>query len=102
MARGVEAFYFDVIFAMGDDGAGEVEEAGKVLSKMHIFQGARIIFGGEEIIAVFKQDAFADVFEGIGVGPADADGFLGQDDGLFARGGEFPGLRPSQFFRGKE
>ena len=32
------------------------------------------------------MEPFADVFEGIGVGPADADRFFGEDHGLLAPG----------------
>ena len=68
---------------MADDGAGEVEEFGELVALAHVFEGAGIVFGGEEVIAVCEAEAFADVFEGVGVGPADADGFFGEGDDLF-------------------
>ena len=83
-ARGVKALDFDVFFAAGDDGAGVVEEVGEVIAEAHVFECAGIIFGGEEVVAVAEVKAFADVFEGVGVGPADADGFFGEGEGLAA------------------
>ncbi len=80
-ALGIEAGDFQVILAMRDDGAGEVEETSEIVSQEHVFQGARIILGGEEIIAVREAQAFADVFESVAVGPADADGFFGEGKG---------------------
>jgi hypothetical protein len=74
----------EVFLAVADDGTGEIEDLGELVALADVFEGAGIIFGGEEVIAVFKPDAFADVFEGVGVGPADADGFFGQSNGLFA------------------
>src|SRR5256885_3691258 len=38
------------------------------------------IFGDEEVIAFLVAKAFADVFEAVAVGPADADGFFGEGD----------------------
>ena len=52
--------------------------------ELHVFEGGGIIFGGEEVIAFFEAEPFADVFKGIGVSPADADGFFGEsEDALF-------------------
>jgi len=73
---------------VGDDEAGGVEHIGKLFADAHVFECAGIIFGGEQVIAVFEVEAFADVFVGVGVGPADADGFFGKDEGLFVLGVE--------------
>src|SRR5690349_10607609 len=80
----VEAIDRDALFAVALDGAGEVEDLGELVALADVLEGAGIIFGGEEIIAVLEPEAFADIFERIGVGPADADGFFGQRNGLFA------------------
>jgi len=45
-----------------------------------------VILRGKKVIAAFEPKPFADVFERIGVGPADADGFFGQRDGLLVLG----------------
>ena len=71
-------------FAVGEDGTGEVKDFGKFVALADVFEGAGIIFGGEEVIAIFEPEAFADVFEGVSVGPADTDGFFGESHGLLA------------------
>ena len=94
-ALGIEAVDFEVIFAVTDDGAGEVEELGEAISLERVFEGTGIIFGDEEIIAPGKAKTFADVFEGIAEGPADADGFFREDEGALVPGMErFFGLDP--------
>ena len=85
-AFGVEAVEFEVILAVGENGAGEVEEGGEFPGQAHVFEGAGIIFSGKEIIAVGVAETFADVLEGVGVGPADADGFFGQGEDLLVLG----------------
>jgi len=70
---------------VGDDGFGDVADVGELFGDAHVFESARIVFGGEEVIAVFETEAFADVFEGVGEGPADANGFFCEsEDLLFA------------------
>ncbi len=81
LSVGAEAFDFKVIFAVGDNGPGEVEEFGEVVSQTHVFQGTGVIFGGEEIIATGKVEAFAHVFEGVGISPTNADGFFSEGEG---------------------
>jgi len=85
---------------MRDNGLGEIEELSKFFGLAHVFKGALIILGGEEIIALFEPQPFADVFEAVGVGPADADGFFGEGEGLFMLGmdGVF-GLNPVDLVR---
>ena len=85
-AVGVEAGDGEGFFAMGNDGAGQVEELGKFMNLVHVFEGAGPIFGGEEVVAFVEAEAFANVFEAVGVGPADADGFFGEGAGLFVLG----------------
>ena len=95
MTVGIEAIDFEVLFAVRDDGAGEVEELGGGVGRLNVFEGAGVIFGGKEVIALFVTEAFADVFEGVAEGPADADGFFGEGEGLFALGvHEVVGLNP--------
>ena len=48
----------------------------------HVFERTWIVLGGEEIVAVFGAESFDDVFEGVGVGPTDANGFLGESEDL--------------------
>src|SRR4051812_1536824 len=83
-ALGIEAVNFEVIFAMIDDGAGKGKQGSHVFGEAHVFESAGIIFGGEEIIAVFEVEPFADIFESIGIGLADLDGFFGEGEDLFA------------------
>ena len=74
-----------------------------MLAHAHVFEGAGIIFGGEEVIAVFEVEAFADVFESVGKGPADADGFFGEGEGWFALGApKFLGFDPVDLVRHEE
>ena len=84
----VETVNFHELFTVGDNGAGEVHESGKILAEAHVFDGAGIIFGGEEIIAIRAAEAFADVFESVGVGPANANGFFGECADLLVLGAE--------------
>src|SRR5439155_22921340 len=80
---GVQSGHLEIVLAVGDDGPGEVVNLAELVRQANILYGAWIIFGGEEVVAVFEAESFAKVFEGIGVGPADADGFLGERKGLF-------------------
>ncbi len=81
---------------MGEDSAGEIEELDEAEGELHIFEGAGPILGGEEVIAFGVVEAFADIFEGVGVGPADANGFFGEGEGLLALSvNEIVGLNPA-------
>ena len=80
----IEALEGEVFLISGEDGAGEVEDFGELVALLEVFKGAGIIFGGEEVIAFFEPEPFANVFEAVGEGPADANGFFGEGDGLFA------------------
>ena len=81
--RRVEAIDFEVVFAVGDDGAGEIEEVGEFVATAHVFERAGIVFGDEKVVAICEAKAFANVFEAIAEGPADADGFFGEGEDLF-------------------
>ena len=76
----VEAVDFEVIFATGDDGAGEVKEFGELVNLVHVFEGAGPIFGGKEVVAILEAEALTHVFEPVAEGPADADGFFDQSN----------------------
>ena len=82
----IEARDLQVFFTARDDGFGEIEDFDVGPTLVHVFEGAGIIFGDEEVIAFFEPEAFADVFEGVAKGPADADGFFGEGESLFALG----------------
>ena len=47
-----------------------------------IFESTGPVFGRKKIIAVWKAEAFADIFEAVTKGPADADGFFGESEDL--------------------
>src|SRR5206468_215191 len=81
-AIGIETGNGKVIFTVRDDGAGEIEQLGEAVTQAHEFDGGGIIFGGKEIIAFFEAEPFTDVFETIGKGPADANGFFSQGKDL--------------------
>ena len=83
-AIGIKSGYGKVIFTVRDDGAGEIEQLSEAITKTHEFDGGGIIFGGKEVIAFFEAEPFTDVFETIGKGPADANGFFGQGEDLVA------------------
>ena len=81
-AFGVEGLHFDEILAMVKDGAGVAEHVGEFIDLIHVFEGAGPVFGDEEVVAVFEAEAFADVFEAVAEGPADADGFFREGEDL--------------------
>ena len=64
------------------------EERTRIRQQPGVRQGeaavAVSVFGDEKIIATRKMEALADVFEGVAIGPADADGFFGEGHDLFA------------------
>lgn len=98
----VEQRDFEDVLAMIEDGASIAEEVGELVNLVHVFEGARPILGGKEVIAVFKTESFADVFKAVGEGPADADGFFGESEDLFFCGVErFFGLDPGDLVRGE-
>jgi len=68
---------------VGNDAAGGVEHFSKLFADAHVFEGAWIVFCGEEVVAIFEEEPLTNIFVGVGVGPANADGFFGQDYGLF-------------------
>ena len=67
----------EAFLAVADDRAGEVEDLGKLVALPDVLERAGVILGGEEIIAALAPEPFADILESVGVGPADADRFLG-------------------------
>jgi hypothetical protein len=69
-----------VVGAIRDNGFGVVKELAEVEAGLDIFESGGLIFGSEEVVAAGEVEAFEDVFEGIGEGPADADGFFGQTE----------------------
>jgi len=71
-----------VILAVGDDGLGEVKELDEFFCGAHVFERARVVFGGKKVIAIVEAQSFDNVFESVGVGPADADGFFGESECL--------------------
>jgi len=72
------------------------------VGQLNVFEGAGVVFGGKEVIAFFMMETFADVFESVGEGPADADRLFGQGKGLFALGvHEVVGLNPMDWWRMK-
>src|SRR5262249_51451466 len=95
-AAAARAANLKVIFAMGDDGFGESEEVRVVVGEPDVLDGTGVIFGGEEIVTIGEAEALADVFEGVGPGETDADGFFAEYEGLEFSGvesvfGENPG-----------
>jgi len=98
----VEAINGEIFFAVTGNRAGEVKNLGELVALADVFESAGIIFGGKQIITVLKPEAFANVFEGVGVGPADANGFFGESDGLPALVVDgFFGLNPGDLVRQK-
>src|SRR5207248_5567358 len=68
-----------------------------------VFEGAGVIFGGEEVIAILIENALANIFESVGISPTDADGFFGQGDGLSFLSVQFLlGQNPLDLVREKE
>jgi len=82
----VEGFDFDEVFAATKDGAGEAEEVGEVVDVAHVFEGGGPVFGDEEVVAFGEAEAFANIFEAVAEGPADADGFFCEDEDADAAG----------------
>ena len=71
-----------ILFTVGEDGAGEVKDFSETVALADILERARIIFSGEEVVAVFEPETLANVFEGVGVRPADANGIFRQEPWL--------------------
>jgi hypothetical protein len=84
----VETRDFAVFFAVGEDGAGEVKKLGEAVNLIHVFEGPGEVFGSEEVVAFFEEEAFAHVFEAVAEGPANADRFFGEGIDLLALGVE--------------
>ena len=94
-AFGIQKIDFEVIFAVRDDGASVVEKFGGGVGRMDVLESAGIVFGDEEIIAFLVSKTFADIFEAVAKGPADADRFFGESKGLLALSMEIViGLNP--------
>ena len=83
MAPGIEGFDFDDVFTMAEDGAGVTEQVGEGVNLVHVFESAGPVFGNKKVIAIWKAEAFADVFETVTKGPADTDGFFCEGEDLF-------------------
>ncbi len=66
-----------------------MEEFEELAGEAHVFESTGVVLGGEEVVAVGKVEALANVFEGVGVGPDDADRFFGEGEDLFLLGVEF-------------
>ena len=82
-AIGIERVDLEDVLAVAEDGAGEAEHVGEVVNVVHVFEGAGIVFGDEEVIAFGEAQAFADIFEAVAEGPADANGFFGEGEGWY-------------------
>jgi len=82
----IETWNFHEVFAMGKDGAGVIVKLGELVAEPNVIESAWIIFGGEEIIALFEAKSFAHILESVGVGPADTDGLFREGKCLFALG----------------
>ena len=76
----VETRDFEIFLAMIDDSFGYIEDFDVFVADVHVFESAGPIFGGEEVIAVFVEKPFANVFEAVAESPADADGFFCEDE----------------------
>ena len=62
----------------------EVEDLGEAIALLNVLEGALIVFRREQVIPLPEPEPFADILERVGVGPADADGFLGEGNHAFA------------------
>jgi len=80
----IEAIHRQILLTVAGNGSREVENLGEFVALTNVFECALIIFGGKEVIPVFEPEPFANVFEGVGIGPADADRFFGQRDDLLS------------------
>ena len=99
---GIEVMNFEIAFAMIEDAASEVKELNEAVSELHVLEGARPILSDEKVITIFVMKAFADIFERIGKGPADANRFFGQGEGLLVLGvHDIVGLDPNGLVRCK-
>ena len=73
MAFGIERFDFDDIFAVAENGPSVTKHVGEVVNLVHVLERAGPVFRHEEVIAIFKTEAFADILEAVAKGPADTD-----------------------------
>ena len=98
----IERFHLDQVLAVAENGAGVAQHVGEVINVVHVFEGAGPIFGDEEVIAIFEAESFADVFEAVAEGPADADGFFCEgEDLLFGFVERVFGLNPGDLVLGE-
>src|SRR5882762_3099882 len=61
---------------MRDDGAGPIVELAELIAGGDVLDGGGLVFAGKEVVTPGMVETFADVLEGIGEGPADADRFF--------------------------
>ena len=102
LAIGVEARDVEVIFAAGEDAAGKIKELDETKSLVHVLEGTGPVFGDEEIITIFVMETFADIFEAVAIGPANADGFFSEGKGgPVLSVDEIVGLDPDGLVRGE-
>src|SRR5205085_9929475 len=69
---------FEVLDAVREHGTGAVVELAKLIAGSDVFNGGGLVFAGKKVIAAGVVEPFADIFEGVGKGPADTNGFFGQ------------------------
>ncbi len=101
-AVGIEAADSDEVFAVRNHVASDAEKFGEFEDLAHVFERTGPIFGGEEVIAFSEAESFADIFEGVGKSPADANGFFGEgDDLLFALMERVFGENPGELVGGE-
>jgi hypothetical protein len=101
-AAGVEARDFEVFFAAGDDGFGEVKEFDKGPGLLDVFESAGKVFGDEQVVALSEPKTLANVFEGVAERPANANGFFGEGADLAPLGVELVfGFDPVDLMKGE-
>jgi hypothetical protein len=67
LALGIETRDLEVVFAVGEDGAGEIEDAGKGIAELHVFEGGGVTGfpGGQgegtDMVKYFVDDVDVDV-----------------------------------------
>ena len=74
-------WHFPILDAVREDAFGVVEQLAELVAGADVFDGGRLVFAGEEIIAARMAKTFANVFKSVSKAPADADVFFSETQG---------------------
>src|SRR4051812_39223256 len=62
--------HFPILDAVREDAFGVVEQFAELVAGADVFDGGGLVFAGEQVVASWVAETFADVFESVSEGPA--------------------------------